>query len=74
MIAAFASVLDVVACGVVDPFQEPLKKKVGGSLSRVPPLQRLEMLRRNALLLKGGRWSPPADDGTVVRKVVGLAR
>lgn len=53
---------------------EPLKKRVGGSLSRVPPLQRLEMLRRNALMLRGGKWSPPQDDGTLVRKVVGPAR
>jgi endoglucanase len=27
---------------VSDPFREPLKKKVGGSLSRLPVLQRLE--------------------------------
>jgi hypothetical protein len=53
---------------------EPLKKRVGGSLSRVPPLQRLEMLRRNALMLRGGKWSPPQDDGTLVRKVAGPAR
>ena len=53
---------------------EPLKKRVGGSLSRVPPLQRLEMLRRNALMLCGGKWSPPQDDGTLVRKVAGPAR
>jgi hypothetical protein len=53
---------------------EPLKKRVGGSLSRVPPLQRLEMLRRNALMLRGGKWSPPQDDGTFVRKIAGPAR
>ena len=53
---------------------EPLKKRVGGSLSRVPPLQRLEMLRRNALMLRGGKWTPPQDDGTVVRKIAGPAR
>lgn len=58
----------------MDAFREPLKKKVGGSLSRLPVLPRLEMLRRNALLLKGGRWTPPADDGTFVRKTVGPAR
>lgn len=59
---------------MVNDMTEPLKKRVGGSLSRVPPLQRLEMLRRNALMLRGGKWSPPPDDGTLVRKVVGLAR
>lgn len=37
---------------------EPLKKRVGGSLSRVPPLQRLAMLQRNLLMLRGGKWSP----------------
>lgn len=55
-------------------FQEPIRKKVGGSLSNLPPLQRLEMLRRNALFLRGGKWRPPADDGTLVRKVVGAPR
>ena len=59
---------------VSDPFREPLKKKVGGSLSRLPPLQRLAMLQRNALMLKGGKWTPPPDDGTLVRKTVGAAR
>lgn len=53
---------------------EPIKKRVGGSLTRLSPLRRLEMLRANARMLRGGRWSPPADDGTLVRKVVGLAR
>lgn len=53
---------------------EPVKKRVGGSLSRLPPLDRLAMLQRNAFLLRGGKWSPPQDDGTVVKKVVGLAR
>jgi len=59
---------------MVNDLTEPLKKRVGGSLSRVPPLQRLEMLRRNALMLRGGKWSPPPNDGTLVRKVVGPAR
>ena len=54
--------------------QEPVRRQVGGSLSNLPPLQRLEMLKRNATLLKGGKWQPPAPDGTLVRKVVGLAR
>ncbi len=57
-----------------DPFREPLKKKVGGSLCKLPPLQRLDMLRRNALMLRGGQWTPPTDDGTLVRKVVGAPR
>ena len=57
-----------------DDLTEPLKKRVGGSLSRLPPLQRLEMLRRNALMLRGGKWSPPQDEGTFVRKVVGAER
>jgi len=52
----------------------PLKKRVGGSLSKLPPLQRLEMLRRNAWMIRQKPWTPPANDGTVVRKVVGLAR
>lgn len=51
---------------------EPLKKRVGGSLSRLPPLQRLEMLQRNLLMLRGGKWSPPQDDGTLVRKILVL--
>jgi hypothetical protein len=53
---------------------EPVKKRVGGSLTRLSPLRRLEMLRANARMLRGGHWSPPSDDGTLVRKVVGLAR
>lgn len=52
--------------------QEPVRKRVGGSLSNIAPLKRLEMLRRNALMLRGGLWQPPPDDGTLVRKVVGL--
>jgi len=59
---------------MVNDLTEPLKKRVGGSLSHVPPLERLEMLRLNALMLRGGKWSPPPDDGTHVKKVVGLAR
>lgn len=53
---------------------EPLKKRVGGSLSRLSPLRRLEMLRRNALILRGGKWTPPKEDGTLIRKIVGIAR
>lgn len=54
--------------------EEPIRRKVGGSLTRLSPLQRLEMLRRNALFLRGGKWTPPTDDGTRVRKIVGAAR
>jgi hypothetical protein len=58
----------------VAALREPVKKRVGGSLRRLSPLDRLEMLRRNARMLRGGKWSPPKDDGTVVRKVVGAPR
>jgi hypothetical protein len=54
--------------------RETVRRKVGGSLSRLPPLERLESLRRNALLLRGGVWKPPVDDGTLVRKTVGSHR
>ena len=53
---------------------EPLKKRVGWSLSRLSPLRRLDMLRRNALMLRGGKWTPPREDGTLVRKIVGITR
>ena len=53
---------------------EPLKKRVGGSLSRLSPLRRLEMLRLNALMLQGGKWTPAKEDGTLVRKIVGITR
>lgn len=51
--------------------EEPVRRKVGGSLDRLPPLERLEMLRRNAIFLRGGKWLPDQKDGTRVRKVVG---
>lgn len=54
--------------------REPIRRKVGGSLAKLPPLERLEMLRRNARLLRGGGWHPPVDDGTLVRKIAGAAR
>ena len=57
-----------------EAFHEPVKKKVGGSLSRISPLRRLAMLQKNALLLRGGKWQAPKDDGTLVRKVVGKTR
>ena len=56
-------------------FNEALKKRVGGSLSRVPTLDRVEMLRSNArVLTRQTQWKPPADDGTLVRKTVGYPR
>jgi hypothetical protein len=54
--------------------EEPIRRKVGGSLTRLPALQRLEVLRRNAVFLRGGKWTPPSDDGTHIRKTVGSAR
>ena len=53
--------------------REPIRRQVGGSLSRIPPLTRLAALRRNALALRGGTWKPPQDDGTYVRKIVGAS-
>lgn len=56
-------------------FNEPLKKRVGGSLSNVPALSRADMLRANArILTQQTQWKPPADDGTLVRKTVGRPR
>jgi hypothetical protein len=55
-------------------FHEPVKKKVGGSLQRISPLLRLAMMQKNALLLRGGKWQPPQNDGTLVRKTVGKTR
>jgi hypothetical protein len=55
--------------------QETIRKTVGGSLKNLPTLRRLEMLRENArFLCKQTRWTPPADDGTLVRKTVGSSR
>ncbi len=54
--------------------EEPIRRKVGGSLTNRPPLERLEVLRRNAVFLRGGKWTPPTDDGTYIRKAVGIAR
>ncbi|MFK7910891.1 MAG: hypothetical protein AB8F34_09825 [Akkermansiaceae bacterium] len=51
--------------------RERTKKAVGGSLSELPPLQRLETLRQNAAFLRGGPAKLPIDDGTHVRKTVG---
>jgi hypothetical protein len=56
-------------------FSEPLKKRVGGTLRNVPTLNRVAMLRANARILSPQpQWKPPADDGTLVRKTVGIAR
>jgi hypothetical protein len=57
-----------------ESFAEAIRKRVGGSLARLSPLQRLEMLRRNAWMLRGGKWKPPGDDGTFVRRIVGAPR
>jgi hypothetical protein len=59
---------------VNEAFREPLKKKVGGTLTKVPTLQRLAMLQRNALMIRGGKWKPPTNDGILVRKTIGVAR
>lgn len=67
------SYLMPVSSGSPHSLNEPIRKKVGGSLSRLPPLRRVEMLRRNALMLQGGDWKAPKEDGTLVRKVVGPA-
>jgi len=61
--------------GVKGDFNEPLKKRVGGSLRNLPILSRAEMLRANArVLTRQTQWKPPPDDGTLVRKVVGSPR
>ena len=57
-----------------DALREPVKKKVGGTLSHLDPLRRLEMLRANARLLCPGPWRSVRDDGSFVRKTVGAAR
>jgi hypothetical protein len=54
--------------------EEPIRRKVGGNLDRLPALQRLETLRRNAVFLRGGKWTAPTDDETYIRKTVGAAR
>ena len=53
-------------------FNEPVRKRVGGSLRNVPVMKRVAMLQANAgLLRKQTQWKPPVDDGTLVRKTVG---
>ena len=56
---------------MADELQEPLRRKVGGNLSSLTPLKRLEMLWKNAQWLRGGQWRTPETDGTLVRKTVG---
>jgi hypothetical protein len=51
--------------------EELIRRRVGVSLDRLPLLERLGMLRRNAIFLRGGKWLPDQNDGTRVRKVVG---
>lgn len=57
-----------------DALREPVKKKVGGNLSRLDPLRRLEMLRANARILRPEPWNPARTDGSLVRKTVGAPR
>lgn len=54
--------------------REPVKRRVGGTLAVLPPLVRLEALRKNARWLLGVKWNPPTNDGTYVRKTVGYPR
>ena len=42
--------------------------------AEIENLKRLAMLIRNARMLRGGDWLPDQQDGTLVRKIVGLAR
>lgn len=53
---------------------EPIRKRVGGSLADLCPLERVEKLRQNAAFLRGGPPKYPIDDGTYVRKIVGAPR
>ncbi|MEO6786265.1 MAG: hypothetical protein ABI318_09055 [Chthoniobacteraceae bacterium] len=53
--------------------REPVRKRVGGSLSGGNPLARVEALRRSARALLGENWKA-TDDGTPVRKIVGVPR
>ena len=59
---------------MTDDLQEPLRRKVGGSLSRLPPLKRLEMLRQSAKRLRIASQKPSEPDGHTVRKTVGAPR
>jgi hypothetical protein len=55
-----------------EEFNEPVRKRVGGSMRNVPVMKRVAMLQANATVLrKNNQWKPPADDGTLVRKTVG---
>jgi len=55
-----------------EALQEPVKKRLGGSLSIRGPFERLSMLQRNADALLGDSWRGK-DDGTLIRKVLGKA-
>jgi len=57
-----------------EELRESVKRRVGGTLASVPPLVRLEALRKNTRWLRGGKWQPPTNDGTLVRKTVGHPR
>jgi hypothetical protein len=60
---------------MADQFKETIRKRVGGSLSKLPTLERVAMLQANARVLRQqSEWKPPADDGTLVRKIVGPSR
>lgn len=50
---------------------EPIRRKVGGSLSRLHPFRRVASLQRNADRLLGKENWRGKDDGTYVRKIVG---
>lgn len=55
-----------------ESLQEPVKKRVGGTLAKKSPFERLAALQRNADAILGRSWRGK-DDGTLVRKVVGKA-
>jgi len=55
--------------------EEMIRKRVGGSMRNIPIMRRVESLRENARFLrKQSHWTPPADDGTLIRKTVGASR
>jgi hypothetical protein len=53
-----------------DSLIEPIKRRLGGSLAKKSPFERLAMLQRNADALMGRSWRGK-NDGTVIKKVVG---
>jgi hypothetical protein len=45
---------------MADEFRETIRKSVGGSLTRIPPLKRVAMLQANARILRRQeKWTPP---------------